>query len=241
MEEFIKIENISLNLNKKVFFHNLSIVFYKGKNVFICGTSASGKSLLLNIIADKIKYSGKVSLNAKIAVILDQDYFKSSLVEDELKYVLLNENQKGFVNNFFSKDMLKMNPNNLNFYQKKILLLCTFLYQNPQIIFIDNLYSFMKKEDIEIFRDYFLKNNITQVVVSNNIEESLNYEYMIVMNDGIIAIEGQTKQVLQEEKLLKRLGIGLPFYVDLSIQLQYYNLIDDIYFTKEELQKKLWN
>ena len=135
---------------------------------------------------------------------------------------------------------MKINPNNLSFKEQKILVLCSALWQNPKTIFIDNLYSFLDNETINIFTTYFAENKITIVLVSTNIEEALNYKYMIVMDHGIVAIEGKTEQVLREEKILKRLGIGLPFYVDLSIQLKYYNLIDKIYLSKEELTKKLW-
>ena len=63
---------------------------------------------------------------------------------------------------------------------------------------------------------------------------------MIILNGGNVAIEGKTMQVLKEEKLLKRLGIGLPFYIDVSLQLNLYNLIDKIYLNKEELADALW-
>ncbi len=241
MNELVNINDIDLKINKKDFFKNFSLTFYKGVNAFICGTSASGKTLLLKAIARKIKFSGEIICNGVVALLFDKYYFSSSLVEDELRYVFLSSEQKAFVNSFFDKKMLKSNPNDLSFYNKKILLLCTFLYQNPQMVFIDNLYSFISTSDIEKFDEYFNKNKITVILISNNIEEALNYDYMIVMDKGIIALEGKTEQVLKEEKLLKRLGIGLPFYVDLSIQLQYYNLIDKVCLNKEELVDKLWN
>jgi hypothetical protein len=53
-------------------------------------------------------------------------------------------------------------------------------------------------------------------------------------------LEGSTLSVLKEEKLLKRLGYKLPFVVDLSLQLNAYNLIDSIFLDEEVLVNKLW-
>lgn len=240
MKKVVKVENLNLDLNNSCFFKDLSLSFFEGISTFLCGTNGSGKTLLLKSIAKKIKYQGEIKCFKKTVVVFDKYYFTTNSVEDELKFLSLSHLQKKFVLNFFEEATLDLNPNNLSFYQQKLLLLCSCLYKNPKVIFIDNLYSFLEKRDIQKFNDYFKENNITVILVSNDIEQALNYEYMIVMNQGMIAIEGRTEQVLKEEKILKRLGIGLPFYVDLSTQLQYYNLINKVYLTKEELVGKLW-
>ena len=239
MKEVVVIKDLNIE-NNRFSLENISLTFYEGVNVFLCGTSGSGKTLLLKAIQKKVKYQGEINCYIKPVVLFDKSYFATSLVEDEMRYVLLNEEQKELVDNFFDRRLLKTNPNELSFYQKKLLILCSSLYLNSKIIFIDNLFSFFKQEDIKKFREYFSKCNITVVVVSTNIEEALNYDYMIVLSNGVVAIEGKTLQVLKEERLLKRLGTGIPFYVDISIQLKYYNLLDKIYVNKEDLKEKLW-
>lgn len=240
MKKAIQINNLSVKKNNKLLLQNISLTFFQGVSCFLCGTSGSGKTLLLEAIANKIKYEGHIDTFSKVVVLFDKLSFTSNSVEDELKYLSLNSVQQQFISNFFDENKLSSSPNDLSFKEKKILILCSLLCKNPQIVFIDNLFSFLDDDTIKKFDTYFKKNKITVVLVSTNIEEALKYKYMIVMNDGMVAIEGQTEQVLKEEKILKRLGIGLPFYVDLSIQLKYYNLIDEIYLTKEELTDKLW-
>ena len=237
MKEAIVINNLTINTtNFKM--NNLSTIFYEGVNTFICGPSGSGKTLFLKEIQKQVNEN--IVYYLKPVVIFDKSYFATSMIEDELRYVLLNEDQKEFINNFFDQSVLKMNPNDLTFYQKKLLIICSFFYLNPQMIFIDNLLAFLKEKDVKKFRDYFEEKGITLVVVSNNIDECLDYEYMIVLNNGTIAIEGEVQSVVKEERLLKRIGIGVPFYPNLSIQLKYYNLVDKIFFNKEELKKALW-
>ena len=46
--------------------------------------------------------------------------------------------------------------------------------------------------------------------------------------------------VLNEEKLLKRFGIGLPFMIELSKYLMDYGMIDKYYLTNEKLVGAIW-
>ncbi len=178
--------------------------------------------------------------NKNCLVLFNKSVFKTKSIAEEIQYQLLTEAQKELVLSFFSPLNLKENPNNISFYQQKLVLLCSVLHHNPQLLFIDHIFDFLTNHDRQKFNEYFKKQAMTVVLVSNKIEYALDYPYMIVMHEGKIAIEGWTKQVLKEEKLLKRLGIGLPFYIDLSIQLNYYNLIDTIYDNKKDLGDHLW-
>lgn len=240
MKKAVILDEVNLKEDEEEILKDISLNFYCGVNTFVCGTNSCGKTMLLKAIDKKIKYRGNIIKNVSTIVVFDKSYFVTNTLEEELKYILLNETQKEFVDSFFIKNELNDSPNNLSFYKQKILLLCASLSKNPEILFIDNLFSFLSKKDIKKFMDYFKNNNITVVNFSNNIEEALLYDYMVVLDDGLVAIEGKTNQVLQEEKILKRLGIGLPFYVDLSIQLKLYGLIDGIYLNKKELVDKLW-
>ena len=53
-------------------------------------------------------------------------------------------------------------------------------------------------------------------------------------------MEGKKEAVLQEEKILKKLGFSLPFIVELSKGLKYYQVVDKIYFNNVELVNDLW-
>ena len=61
------------------------------------------------------------------------------------------------------------------------------------------------------------------------------YVYMMVL-----MLDGKTLDVLNNEKILKRLGFDLPFMIDLSIQLKLYGLIDRTYLNMEDLVNNLW-
>ena len=51
---------------------------------------------------------------------------------------------------------------------------------------------------------------------------------------------GKTLSVLNEEKILRRLGLGLPFIVELNKYLMDYKLIDKYYLTNKKLVGAIW-
>ena len=88
---------------------------------------------------------------------------------------------------------------------------------------------------------YAKKNKISIINFTSRTEEALYGDYLILLYDHKIAMEGETIACLKEEQLLKRLGFNLPFMIDLSIQLNYYDIIDDIYLNQDEMVDKIWN
>ena len=76
---------------------------------------------------------------------------------------------------------------------------------------------------------------------TNDLEEALFTSYLVVYDKENILVGGNTIEVLKCEKLLKRVGLQLPFIVELSLLLKDYGLLDEIYLDKERLKDKLWN
>ena len=63
---------------------------------------------------------------------------------------------------------------------------------------------------------------------------------IIVMDKGKIIIKGSKEDVLREEKIFNKIGLDLPFIVELSIKLNYYGLLDKICFSNSELVQSIW-
>ena len=108
-----------------------------------------------------------------------------------------------------------------------------------KIIFFNILNNIDEKEVKELFQ-YLKDNNIVFINITNNVELSLLTSYLIIYDNNKIITEGNTLDVLREEKLLKRFGLPLPFMVELSLLLKDYNLVDKIYLDKESLVDYLW-
>lgn len=240
MKKLMEIKNLIVEKENFKILNGINLIIYEGVNTFLCGTPSSGKTSLLKSISGMQKYKGHIIKNCKIEVLFDDYSFSKDTILEELDYDTLNDKQKKIVNKFISKTTLKKNPFVVEEKTKKLVLLCQVLLREPQLLFVDNLFSDLDKKTMSKLLSYLKVKKITFVHVSTCIEESLNYPYMVILNKGSVAVEGKTLQVLEQEKILKRLGIGLPFYVDLSIQLRLYGLIDKVYLSKEELEGALW-
>ena len=109
-----------------------------------------------------------------------------------------------------------------------------------KIIFNETLRRFSLDEISELLL-LLQEKNICFINITSNIEETLFSDYTYVLDKNKVIMEGNTHDILKEEKLLKRFGFGLPFVVDLSTQLKYYKLLDQIYYDMDSLVSKLWN
>lgn len=109
-----------------------------------------------------------------------------------------------------------------------------------KIVFDDTLTFIDIKVRQKVFK-YMADKGIKFVNITMDVEDALFTDYVIVMFEDKVALEGSTLEVLKEEKIIKRMGLSLPFVIDLSIQLQYYGLVDKIYLNNEELVDRLWN
>ncbi len=111
--------------------------------------------------------------------------------------------------------------------------------KTPFVVFNDFL-RLLNNHEKEILLSNLEKKNIHFLNITSDIEEALLASELKVVYHGRVMLEGSTLSVLKEEKLLKRLGYKLPFVVDLSLQLNAYNLIDSIFLDEEVLVNKLW-
>lgn len=111
-------------------------------------------------------------------------------------------------------------------------------YEN--VLFFNSLHMLSKENQIKLIK--FLKDNkIKFINITNDIEQTLLTDYLIIINDKKIIAEGKTLALLNESKLLKRLGFNLPFLVDLSLMLKDYDIIDKTYFNADDLIGAIWN
>lgn len=153
---------------------------------------------------------------------------------DNVNYVVLSNNaDKKFMSKFGMYQVIDV----LSFEKLKNTLE---MFPSKRVVFNESLSVLSNKEKKEIF-DLLDKQNINYVNVTSNIEDSLFGDYVIVYDEESKVLEGNRDVVLKNEKILKKLGFGVPFVVDLSIQLMYYDILDRVYFDVDNLLEALWN
>ena len=174
----------------------------------------------------------------------------------------LDQDKKDFIDNQFFKDYFCLSSNNLKELAiddkifKDLNLSNTKKYNSQECKIIANVFDIIRSgiknilfDDLLMYIHKDLKDKLIEYLkiekikfinITSDMEEVIYSEYLVVTYNGMIALEGETINVLLEEKILKRLGFNLPFIVDLSIQLKYYGLVDKIYLAQEELVSELW-
>ena len=148
--------------------------------------------------------------------------------------ILVNNANKAFFENFESYKVLDtMDGFDAIKSQVEVFL-------SKRIVFNEIWYYLSKEEKSELL-EILKRRNVSFVNITSNVEDVIYSDYVIVYDDDKKILEGNKKMVLRNEKLLKRLGYGIPFVVDLSIQLNYYDIFDTVYYDMDKLTEALWN
>lgn len=140
---------------------------------------------------------------------------------------------------FFLCTHLKDKPNLTKADEIKINILGNLMSLKKVFVFL-NILTYL---DDEFKRKLFLflkRANKTIINYTTDIEEALHFDYLVIIHNNEVVIEGATKEVLKEEKIIKKLGFKLPFIVELSSGLKYYGLVNKLYYENESLVDDLW-
>ena len=96
------------------------------------------------------------------------------------------------------------------------------------------------KEVIEFLKKQQNEREITVVITTIHLEESLLADYLYIIGNKSVALEGQPIEVLQNDNKINKLGLSLPFMIDLSVKLKDYDLIKEVEIDKNRMIEKLW-
>lgn len=263
MKDIIKIES----LNCKNIFEDLNLNIKEKQFISISGNNKSGKTTLIKILSRNIKTNNTItlydknineysitSLYKKIGVIIPENIiFLFSTVKDELMYILDNIDIEKEEKKKKYKEIIKLlklnkyqleDPSNLHDNLKIKVELAKILLTQPSIILLDDIcYKMTKtetKEILDILKNYQTQEQITLIMTTSDLNETLYSDYIYILNDGNIALEGSPIEVLKEDNTLNKLGLNLPFMIDLSVKLMDYDLINEIDLDMDMLVNKLW-
>lgn len=113
------------------------------------------------------------------------------------------------------------------------------LIQYEKVIFF-NVLNELTSEEVKKLFGYLKLHRIKFINATNNMEEILYTKDLIIYDKENIVAEGNTLELIKNDKLFRRLGFKLPFIVSLSILLKDYGLVNKIYLDKESLVGDLW-
>ena len=163
-----------------------------------------------------------------------------SLLNKDSYIISKNSNYDNIPHTLLEKFHFKESKDYLtNIDQIKLNILSSLTTSKKVIVFFDVLTYVDYDFKIKVIAKLKSQDKII-INYTSEIEETLLMDYLVVIHDNKIIMEGNTKDLLKEEVLIKKLGFNLPFIIELSNNLQYYNLVNKTYFDLESLVNDLW-
>lgn len=268
MEKALEINNLKFSYPNKEVFRGLSLTIEEGTFTTIVGNNKSGKTTLIKLMCGLL--DGQKSVVAGYAYVNNQRihdnsrFFGVVFSDVEGKFLFPNvykemafplENLNIEVKKIESKiieiskefgitEMLDKKIEDLTTSEKQELLIAISLLHDPKMLLLDNAFSMMNKKSKEkilrILKNRIEKDHLTVVLTTMNLEEIIDSDYTYVLNDGNIVMEGSPLQILREERLLNQVGLELPFMADLSLKLEFYELVEGITMDMDRMVNTLW-
>ena len=65
--------------------------------------------------------------------------------------------------------------------------------------------------------------------------------FLKLVEDGVIKYSGSLDDILIHDNELTKLGIDIPIMMDMSLKLQFYDLLDKVILNAEEMVDELWD
>lgn len=255
-----------IGLTYKEIFNDFSIGLEENKFITIAGPNNCGKTTLLRMLDNQIDINNTITMYdikledykltdlhqiLKVIIPGEINYVKNTL-EEELNYYLeqLNlskeEKLKKYKKVIKELKLSKYQTSKLETFDIKETIkiqLALALIYNPSIIFIDDISIYFDKKEIdsiiEILKQY-QQDNTTIVMITSSLDLALQSDYLYVINESKIMIEGNPLEIIEKDNIMNKAGLNLPFMIDLSVKLRDYELIDCIEQDKDRMVDLLW-
>ena len=238
MSKYLNINNLSYSYpDGHEALKDIGFSIQKRESIAILGPNGAGKTTLIlhlngilgslsgKIEVDGLKYTTEniAKIRETVGVVFqdpDDQLFMPTVIED----VMFGPKNFGYSNEDAEKNavealrMVGMDdfqdraPHHLSFGQKRKVAIATVLASKPKLLVLDepasNLDPASRRDLIEILKNL----NISIILVTHDLPMALEIcERSIILNEGEIKEDSQTKIILQNEKIMKENRLELPF------------------------------
>lgn len=268
MKEIIKIEHLNFRYHEEYLFKDFNLKINQNEFISIIGPSGSGKTTLVKLLSGNLKYEGYATIGGylikdfyqkqirSIIGITNNQYrlnFIGETVIDNLVYILENleyrQNEikkevEAIISLFKLEDVKNKTYRELNNSERQKAIIASILINKPKAIILDECMHQLNVDDHEIvmhaIQKYHEDYHTTVILITNNLEDTLISDRIIVLDKGNILLDDTPEKVYARDKELSLIGLKVPFVIELSNNLKLYNLIDKTYYQEDELVDALW-
>jgi len=236
---------------------NLSIE--KNKLVAISGPNNCGKTTLMRILNREIIVESDIKIeNRPINEYRVADYAKlvecviplekiplEKTIEEEMFFKNDNTKEvewviKGLkIKKIKSKLISELNTQEFIYYQ-----LATAIISFHKIILLDSLGSYLTEKEVidilQFLKEVQEKKEMTVIHTTIHLKETLYCDYLYILDEKKVALKGLPLEILEKDNIINKIGLNLPFMVDLSVKLRDYDLIENIELDQDRMIEELW-
>ena len=231
-----KIDNLSVKFGNSIILDKINLHVNCGEVIGVVGPNGAGKTTLLRSILGEIPYQGRiafqiegsVSKKPKIGYVpqkLQFDLGSPISVTDLVTSAIsrqpiwagvskdLSERVKGVLSLFSAEHLLKRRIGELSGGELQRVLLAIAMTPEPRLLLLDEPASGVDVKGLSLFYrivdDLRKKYDIAVILVTHDLAGVSSYvDRLILLNRSVIA-EGEPKEVLSDEKLIKAFGASL--------------------------------
>lgn len=247
---------------------DVSFEIPKGSYTTIVGHNGSGKSTIAKLLIGLLKAkSGEIkilgntlneenvySLRNHVGIVFQNpdNQFIGSTVTDDIAFGLENhcvpqEQMQAIIEDVAARvnmsDFLDSEPTKLSGGQKQRVAIAGILAIAPDIIIFDESTSMLDPQGKASINEQIQKlhdeRNITILSITHDMEEVAQSEYVIVLKDGKVEMQGTPKQIFEHKGKLKEMKLELPFALSFSEKLKNEGIFKDSYCTLDEVVNEL--
>ncbi len=253
MSDIIKIENFKY----QNIFENLNISIKEHSFTAITGPNNCGKTTLIRILSRTIITDNNIKIrNCDINDYLIEEYsklvqcvipleivFHEYSVQDELLNYGNQEEIDKIIAELKIRNLLKKNESNLTTKEIVLIQIIIALLKKPKILLLDNLEEFLKEDTMKIItylKKYQKDNDLTIVITTIHLDEIIDSDYIYIIKNGKVELEGKPNIIFEKDNIINKIGLNLPFCIDLSVKLKDYNLLNEIKLDNIGIINDIW-
>lgn len=247
---------------------DVSFSIPKGSYTTIIGHNGSGKSTIAKLLIGLLEArSGSIkildqelnertiySIRDHVGIVFQNpdNQFIGSTVADDIAFGLENhcvpqKDMQTIIEDVAKRvdmlDFLDSEPTKLSGGQKQRVAIAGILAIAPDIIIFDESTSMLdpqgKASINEQIRKLHDEKNITILSITHDMEEVAQSEYVLVLKDGKVEMEGTPEAIFKNEDRLKELKLELPFALTISKELKKAGVLKEEYCRLDEVVNSL--